>query len=269
MIEHILSPQALRMTLGSSSGGQPKYYDDSYWYKLDHEGNEGHVEYLASLVLSCSNVENYVSYEECVIDGNKGCRSQNFLKENESFISLDTLYRNYTGRELQEDIISKNDVKERIDFVVNFVHDKTGLDISNYISKTLSLDMLLLNHDRHFNNLGIIVGDDYYREAPIFDNGAGLLNVRSRYPYPTLDDNLKEFYSLPFSSNAELQAFYAGFSLKIDYKRLYKLLEPIQTKESNILRHQLQRYEKLLCMEPKITQPTPIVSQDTEYDIEY
>lgn len=29
MIEHILSPQALRMTLGSSSGGQPNHYDCS------------------------------------------------------------------------------------------------------------------------------------------------------------------------------------------------------------------------------------------------
>ena len=83
-----LSPAALVMVQGSSKGTQPKYYEDGYWYKVNNVGYEGLAERLASMLHSHSNIKNFVEYEQCMINGRPGCRSKNFVQENESFISF-------------------------------------------------------------------------------------------------------------------------------------------------------------------------------------
>lgn len=66
---YILSPAAMLMVAGSSKGAQKKYYDSGKWYKENHSGYEGTSEHLASLVLQCSNIDEYVHYEKCTING--------------------------------------------------------------------------------------------------------------------------------------------------------------------------------------------------------
>lgn len=60
MTNYILSPEAMVMVSGSSIGTQKKYYDKGYWYKQNRVGYEGRAEYLASRVLACSNINEYV-----------------------------------------------------------------------------------------------------------------------------------------------------------------------------------------------------------------
>ena len=57
-------------------------------------------------------------------------------------------------------------------------------DCSEYLSQILSLDALLLNSDRHFNNTGIVINNKLVkcRTAPIFDNRAALLSNYRDYP---------------------------------------------------------------------------------------
>ena len=98
--DYNLSPEAMIMVSGSSIGTQKKYYAKGYWYKQNKIGYEGTAEYLASKVLFCSNVQEFVVYERCKINGKDGCRSANFLSEKESFISLQRLYYNYHGGQL-------------------------------------------------------------------------------------------------------------------------------------------------------------------------
>lgn len=147
--EYTLSPQALVLVQGSSKGAQPKYYDNGYWYKVDNLGYEGIAEYLATQVLACSNVQDFVDYEPCIINGRKGCRSRNFTKANEYFLSFQRLYELYTGSSLQDKIRLIPDVRGRISYVIEFVKAHTGLDCTAYLSEILSLDMLILNTDSH------------------------------------------------------------------------------------------------------------------------
>ena len=251
MKDYRLSAKAIVMIAGSSQGTQPKYYDKGYWYKEDYSGYEGKAEYLSSLVLSCSNITDYVSYDECMINGKRGCRSKNFLDENSSFITFHRLYDMYRGGSLSEQIILMDRIEERISFVKEFILDYTGFDCSAYLSKILSLDMLLLNIDRHFNNLGIIINSetDECREAPIFDNGASLFSNYSRFPMEnSLEENLDLAYALPFSSNFEMQANAAGIALKLDYDKLIPLLEKEPASRAlDILNFQLEKYRKLLA----------------------
>ena len=78
MIHYNISPEAMVMISGSSIGTQKKYYDKGYWYKQNNSGYEGRAEYLVSKVMKYSNVDEYVIYENCIINGVNGCRSKNF-----------------------------------------------------------------------------------------------------------------------------------------------------------------------------------------------
>ena len=67
------------------------------------------------------------------------------------------------------------DYDDAINYVINFIKEQTNLDIHEYLANTFCLDMLILNEDRHFNNLGIIYDGTSFKTAPIFDNGKSFL----------------------------------------------------------------------------------------------
>lgn len=238
------------MISGSSIGTQKKYYEEGYWYKQDKIGYEGTAEYLASVVLSCSNVDEYVKYEKCQINGKSGCRSINFLKTGEAYISLQRLYDMYLGGQLAEQMRLLDTINGRVSFVTGYVKEKIGLDIREQLGKLLSFDMLILNTDRHFNNIGIIADAAHgtYRNAPIFDNGNSLLSNVGEFPFDEpLESCLEKVAGQPFSVNLERQAWELGYGLKINYHELYKRLdEESDTRALHVLKFQLERYEKVL-----------------------
>lgn len=247
--EYTLSPQALVMVQGSSKGAQPKYFENGYWYKVDHLGYEGYAEYLTSKVLECSNADAFVSYETCIVNGRRGCRSKIFLRENESFLSFQRLYELMTGESLQERIRRISEVPERLQFVRDFIFHHTQLDCSRYLSQILTLDMLILNTDRHFNNLGFIVdaSNGTYRTAPIFDNGNSLFSDWERFDQDTIEENLEKAYGQPFSASLERQALEAGLGLKLDYPKLEAILEKEpDSRAISLLRYQMKRYRAIL-----------------------
>lgn len=246
---YTLSPAAISMVSGSSKGTQTKYYDNGYWYKINNVGSEGTAEHLASLVLSCSNIEDYVVYEKCMINHKLGCRSFNFLKPGESYISIQRLYDLYVGGQLTDYIYTLNDVNDRIDYVVDFVKDVTGLDIYDYLAKMMCFDALILNTDRHFHNIGVICNADTntYRLAPIFDNGNSMLSNFTEFPFDIpVEEHIERVIGKPFAANLEYQAHCFGYGLKIDYDKLDKLLsEEKDSRCLEVLCKQLDRYEKL------------------------
>lgn len=247
--EKKLSAEAMVMFSGSSAGTQPKYYENGYWYKTDRMGYEGMAEHLMSVVLSCSDYKDYVFYESCTVNGRSGCRSANFLKPEESFISFQRLYDMYEGGNLSERILPIKSVEDRIAFVKQFVADFTGIDCSSYLSCLLSLDMLSLNTDRHFHNLGIIANrmTGTFRTAPVFDNADALLSNYDRFPADEdLSVLISSAYAQPFSANHEMQAKAAGLALHIDYNKLHKQLdnEP-PSRAVNVLRLQLEKYKSV------------------------
>ena len=166
---------------GTSDGTQIKYFFENKWYKVDRYGGEGEVEALASKTMELSGFapNHYVHYDEVLINGEKGCVSENFLKLGESFITLYRLHMNITGQDPAA-VTSKMDYDDAIEYMISFVQNKAGIDIREYLANTLTLDALILNEDRHYNNLGIIFSEDTPRCAPIFDNGKSLFVGNTR-----------------------------------------------------------------------------------------
>ena len=236
----------------SSLGVESKYYKDGYWYKQDISGYEGLAEEVCSMVLRHSNIESYVEYEACTINGRSGCRSRNFLKEGESIVTFKRLYETANGGNLADHVYAIRDVNERIQFVTDFVKEYAEIDCTGYLRDILSFDMLVLNTDRHFHNLALIRSDTGYRECPIFDNGASLLSYYGMFPPgEELEEQISCAAAKPFSGSFEQQAVVLGTEIRLDYDAIYEELEKIKhVRLRAALEYQLKRYRKFFASLP-------------------
>ena len=207
-------------TSGTSDGTQDKFFKDGLWFKLDRYGGEGIAETAASIILEESDFDSskFVAYTPCLINGKHGCYSKNFLDEDESFITIYRLYKNVYGKDLAQ-ACSKMDYDDAIEYVISFVKQQTGLDIREYLANTFMLDKIILNEDRHFNNLGVIFNGKYFKTAPIFDNGKSFLIGNKRaLEKDSLQEKIKCAYAKSFSPSFATNAKYLEkyCTLKID-----------------------------------------------------
>lgn len=251
MKNYVLSSASLRYTDGSSDGTQIKFCENGKWFKQDLRGYEGEVEYIVSCLLKCSNVHNYVVYEQCNINGKSGCVSEDFLKKDEFFVSFESLHLQYTGLSLADKVMEYQDFQERYSYVCEFIFKNCEIDVKNYLSHIFSLDALTLNDDRHFNNLGLKYDykNNQYREAPIFDNGAGLLSNIIKYPqWKPLEENISNVIGQPLCAKLDLQAFYTGLNLQLDYNLfIEKYLSQMEhSRAVDVMYHQLEHSRSLI-----------------------
>lgn len=54
-----------------------------------------------------------------MINGKSGCVSENFLRENETFITFERLHFSYTGQHMLDVVMIYSDIRERIEYVKN------------------------------------------------------------------------------------------------------------------------------------------------------
>lgn len=270
MIEFInMDEYLLYETQGhSSKGNQLKWKQDGYWFKADHMGYEGLAEIIISRLLKLSNVTDYVEYEPARIQyKNKiynGCKSRNFLPKEEELITVDRLFRQYTGLSLVAELARIPSVKERIIYLVENVKEITRLqDVGQYITMTLEMDAFFLNEDRHTNNIAVLYNStaNTYRLSPYFDNGLALFaDTNTDF---TLDKSIKDCLSLiwakPFSKDFDEQADEAvslfGRQLKLHFsnndvdKELEKFKDiydnQILARVEKTLRNQMRKYQYL------------------------
>lgn len=216
-------------TDGTSDGTQLKFFKDGYWYKEDNEGCEGEVEYLVSKLLTFSNLkpDEYLVYEKGKINGKDGCRSKTFLTPTASFITLERLHGNVMGVPLFEKIKEFNEISGAATYVINFCKETVGLDLNDYFKKVFTLDYIVLNEDRHFHNLGIIMSNDgSYKTAPIFDNGKSLLNCNpSVNRKMSIEENVQRVVARPFSGSHRKTYEYFGKGFDIDVPKALEWLK--------------------------------------------
>ena len=72
--------------------------------------------------------------------------------------------------------------KARIRYIAEQTTEITGLhDFPQYLTLLFEIDSLILNDDRHLNNIAVLEQGGAYDYCPIFDNGAGLLSNMQVY----------------------------------------------------------------------------------------
>lgn len=240
----------LFMESGTSDGTQIKYHKDDAWYKVDNVGGEGLSEYLASVVLHNSNLdkEEYVNYVPVIINGKPGCYSKDCLKPNESLVSFYRLWAGVNGGDIAV-FLNKMDYDDAIETVIQFICDKTGLDIRRYLANYTAFSMFIRNEDLHFNNYQLIYDGNSFREAPIMDNGRSMLVGNKLFDEEkSMGDNVKNTFSKSFSPSFSLNYNYLKeyVDLKIDMDALHKDLQnEQQSRQRDFLLYQIENCSML------------------------
>ena len=227
------------------NGVQDKFLFNNSYYKIDKTGSEGITEELSSLILSCSTLkpEEYIIYENGFVNSLHSCKSENFLKNSEKFIDFNTLHLTVYDERLDWHL-RRNTMQEKIEYTINFLKESTGLDVTDYLRKNITLDYIIKNTDRHFSNLGIIVCDnETFKTAPIFDNGAGLMSNMSIMYTKSIEENLDELKAKPFSDNINNMYEYFGPGFQVDFKHVLEILD----KKYN-LQKGMYGYEQVLIL---------------------
>lgn len=75
-----------------------------------------------------------------------------------------------------------------------------------------------------------------------------MLSDIGEFPFDkSIEENIEKVIGKPFYANLERQAMEIGFGLKINYQKLYKLLEKEpESRALEVLKYQLNRYEHIL-----------------------
>lgn len=229
----------------SSKGNQEKWLDQGKWYKLDQFGYEALAETVTSMLLAHSNIETDTPFcftryhmERLFVHGRErtGCSSHNFLKNGEAIITISHLFEQYLGGSLVERLNRLSSDRKRMMYIAEMTADITQLqDFPQYLTLLFEIDALVLNDDRHLNNIAVIARDGRFDYCPIFDQGAGLLsnvmyapmdiapkaliaNVKARPFHTTFNRQVKTMQSL-YGKQLSIPTF--------THKELMELIEPL------------------------------------------
>lgn len=228
----VIPAEAVQIISTSSKGDQSKWHVNNRWIKKNTRGYEGQAEVLASLILSCSTIKEYVAYSPCEIllpngDTAIGCYSYDFRGKLQE-VTLERLFEaNFTTTDaiLNHTALS---TAEKFEQLMQQVEVFTGLDVRTEVARLLAFDALILNEDRHTNNILFLYDPTRksWRLAPIFDNGLSFLSDEKDYPLGKPLSILKrKVKAKPFNSNFSKQlALYRGPAF-INKAKLLQLLE--------------------------------------------
>lgn len=219
----------------SSKGNQEKWFnkDSNKWYKIDQFGYEALSEVMTSTLLNMSNLKldtpfSFVTYDIGKFNvHNKeltGCFSNNFLQEGYSIITLSTLYKKMLKTPLSA-LLSRlsSDIK-RIEYLAETTAELTGLTMfPQYLTLLFEVDSMVLNDDRHLNNIAVLEHDGKYDYCPVFDNGAGFMSNVMLSP---MDINpkalIKDLKARPFNTtfNRQVNAAHKLYGPQLSMPRL-------------------------------------------------
>jgi len=220
MITIKIPQKAIAIVSTSSKGDQSKWRIGNKWVKQNSRGYEDRAEILASLILECSTFSksDYVSYFPCKIelpngDFAQGCYSLDFRGTKQEV----TLERLFEANFSSTDQILNNatlSTEAKFQMLMQKVQEYTGLNVSIEMARLFAFDALILNEDRHTNNI-LFLYDPIQKSwelAPIFDHGLSLLSDIKDYPLgKPLTILMRKVKAKPLNSSFSKQlALYTG-----------------------------------------------------------
>lgn len=242
----------------SSKGNQEKWFDNGRWYKLDQFGYEALAETFTSMLLEHSNIEQDTPFrftryrmERLYVHGRErtGCSSESFLEAGQSIVTLSHLFRQHLGHPLKEALERLSSDKKRIAYLAEETADITGLKkFPEYLTLLFEIDSLVLNDDRHLNNIAVLEKDGRYDYCPIFDQGAGVLSNVQFSPIDIAPSALiRELHARPFNTtfNRQLRSVQGLYGKQLRLPKFTR--EEIMTKLDPLLEYYASRDRGLIA----------------------
>lgn len=184
------------------------------------------------------------------------------MRKGEEIITLEKLFRQCYEVDLTRILVGM-ELEEKLRYVVEKVQNLTQIpEFGKYLTQLLELDSVILNEDRHMNNIAVIRSNltGQYRCCPVFDNGAAFFSD-TRVDFGlnlSVEECLKKIEAKPFSKSFDEQMdmaeslygqqLFIGFSEKdiqecLDYVEGYE--EAVKQRVLEVLRIQMRKYQYL------------------------
>lgn len=224
-----------KIALTSSKGNQEKWCENNIWYKLDQFGYEALAEAVTSKILKKSNIEadtpfSFVRYDVEKVNVHNvertACVSRNFLKSGNAIVTINKLISNNLEISLSEKLSRLKSDKKRIQYIVDMTTEITGLEcFDKYLTLLFEIDSLIMNDDRHLNNIAVVENNGKFDYCPIFDNGAGLLSNTQIYRMDIEPKGImKNMVASPFSMtfNRELNTVHSLYGSVLKFPKFTK-----------------------------------------------
>jgi len=243
------------------NGMLPKFPKGDKFYKLDTTAFESLSEKLASILLSCSDLDpsSYILYElvPLFIDAQFkiGCGSLNFKKEypyEQILFYLQSQASSggtFGSSKIFKVMNNMKDLEEKFELLSDLIALKTMIDKTEIQQKLLAMmafDLLILNRDRHFGNL-IILDDlkEKVNPVPLFDYGNSVIGginspeIRKNFfpkaqsledVFRTVRNQRDRMFNEPFHLLGEFTQS-RQFFLYFDYKKLTLELEKFKKQQ--------------------------------------
>ena len=203
------------------SGQQQKCWLENrgrkYLIKIDSKFRETTKEVSVSRILKAAGIE-HVEYKKISVnvEGRKrtACICKSYLMGGEQSIPVGNMIRyiQVSKQDSSRDVFNK---------VVARIAIKTKLSIEiieDYLLRMMTIDFIVMNPDRHYNNIEFIFDKDKkYRPAPLYDFGQSFLKRDSPITVKDFEGLSLKFKSLPFSRNQRKNLIYTERCKKIAY----------------------------------------------------
>ena len=193
--------------LSVCKGAQPKLVTDNSFIKHDSCGYEGLSEIVSYRLLRHTNLSAFPSIEYHPMKAT-GCISPR-LDINAELITLYRGMTRYYSRSLKDIIgyyTSTYDVLSTswYDFVLKFIQVYFNYDARDFLSLLFQFDRLILNTDRHFNNILFMHLEDGYSPI-VFDCGAAFCSDQTLFSGSDILAELKYALCKPFDEDFDKQ----------------------------------------------------------------
>lgn len=202
----------------SSKGNQRKWRtrDGSMYIKecFIYQGKcwrDDLVEIIASRYASFCNLSGFevpvLPQEPCTVDGRPAVCSVNFCAPTQVFIPFKRLC-DRAGMELLDYL--RTPPNDNLSFLSAVFMSLTGLNAYHYLLAMATLDVIVGNEDRHYNNFGVLYdhADQRFDLAPLFDFGLGMFEHDRRYEGHSYKECIQLMQCKPFAlENSRLVDF--------------------------------------------------------------
>lgn len=204
----------------NAEGACTKYRKDGVWYKEDLYGYDSFAETLSSRFVAITNASTVLRCVDYTVADIELKGMHHVASRSESFI-YSKREGAFTLAQWLGGMVDLEKVDRKESFALTMGVLKGDQHLIDALSALLQIDRIILNTDRHLNNISFIYSYDAITDMVAYDYGCSLgVSAFDKFPDTySAADCIREAKSKPFSRNFDEQcamvAKYSNFNLAL------------------------------------------------------
>jgi transposase-like protein len=228
---------------GMSRGYTAKALYNNEWYKLSAGAFNAQAEVVASRVAKHTNINEFVPYKMCIVNNDEYATVSNDFTSGRRSLTLKNLHSRVIGTSI-ESVAQSMSGAELLEYTCKLVESELHYNMLPKLSLLLQFDALVLNEDRHFDNILFVLVNGKWQLAPAFDFDRALFSCVEDL------DNLNKYEcpSKPYCSThkeqVELMHTVSKERLKVEPFDVEQVIEGVWEDKHQIGKKEITNYLK-------------------------